>query len=128
VYRVRPGDVKCANLGASVSTNRNIHNQESNEFPSPNVIKGLFGLLCLVITSDILRQKEHSTGFSGIVKQVRQFLKISQEELAHALNVSYVTINRWENGRSEPNRIAKAVFYAFCEKKGVIIQEEINGK
>jgi DNA-binding transcriptional regulator YiaG len=67
-------------------------------------------------------------GFSGIVKQVRQSLNISQEELAHALNVSYVTINRWENGRSKPNRMAKAVFYAFCEKNGVIIQEKTNEK
>jgi DNA-binding transcriptional regulator YiaG len=67
-------------------------------------------------------------GFSGIVKQVRQSLNISQEELAHALNVSYVTINRWENDRSKPNRMAKAVFYAFCEKNGVIIQEKTNEK
>jgi DNA-binding transcriptional regulator YiaG len=67
-------------------------------------------------------------GFSDTVKQIRQTLRISQEELAHALNVSYVTINRWENGRSEPNRMAKAVFYAFCEKNGVIIQEKANGK
>jgi DNA-binding transcriptional regulator YiaG len=67
-------------------------------------------------------------GFSDTVKQVRQTLKISQEELAHALNVSYVTINRWENGRSKPNRMAKAVFYAFCEKNGVIVQREWDGK
>jgi DNA-binding transcriptional regulator YiaG len=58
-------------------------------------------------------------GFSDTVKQVRQTLGISQEGLAHALNVSYVTINRWENGRTEPNRMAKTVFYAFCEKKGI---------
>jgi DNA-binding transcriptional regulator YiaG len=66
--------------------------------------------------------------FSNTVKQVRQTLGISQEELAHALNVSYVTINRWENGRSEPNRMAKTVFYAFCEKKGVIVQGEQDGR
>jgi DNA-binding transcriptional regulator YiaG len=67
-------------------------------------------------------------GFPDTVKQVRQTLGISQEELAHALNVSYVTINRWENGRSEPNKMAKTVFYAFCEKKGVSIQGEQDGK
>jgi DNA-binding transcriptional regulator YiaG len=58
-------------------------------------------------------------GFPDTVKQIRQTLGISQEELAHALDVSYVTINRWENGRSEPSRMAKTVFYAFCEKKGI---------
>ena len=48
---------------------------------------------------------------------------LSQEELAQALNISYVTINRWENGKSEPNRMAKSVFFAFCEKRGLKIQE-----
>jgi DNA-binding transcriptional regulator YiaG len=66
--------------------------------------------------------------FPDTVKQIRQTLGISQEELAHALNVSYVTVNRWENGRSEPNKMAKTVFYAFCEKNGVIVQGERDGK
>ena len=56
--------------------------------------------------------------FSATVKQARKEMGMSQEELAHALNVSYVTINRWENGKSEPNCMAKSVFFAFCEKKG----------
>ena len=64
--------------------------------------------------------------FYATVKQVRQYLGISQEELAHALNVSYVTINRWENGKSEPNRLAKSVFFSFCSKKGIVIKEEPN--
>ncbi|GMO43343.1 MAG: hypothetical protein Pg6C_04880 [Treponemataceae bacterium] len=67
-------------------------------------------------------------GFSTIVKQARQSLGLSQEELAHALNVSFVTINRWENGKTEPNRMAKTVFSAFCEKNGVQLREERDGK
>jgi DNA-binding XRE family transcriptional regulator len=39
--------------------------------------------------------------FSNIIKGFRQSLKMSQEELAHAPNVSYVTINCWENGKTE---------------------------
>ena len=61
--------------------------------------------------------------FSTTVKQARKDMGLSQEELAQALNISYVTINRWENGKSEPNRMAKSVFFAFCEKKGLRIQE-----
>ena len=61
--------------------------------------------------------------FSTTVKQARKDMGLSQEELAQALNISYVTINRWENGKSEPNRMAKSVFFAFCEKKGLKIQE-----
>jgi DNA-binding transcriptional regulator YiaG len=51
--------------------------------------------------------------FSATVKQARQDMGLSQEELAHALNVGYVTINRWENGKSEPNRLAKSVCFNF---------------
>jgi DNA-binding transcriptional regulator YiaG len=66
--------------------------------------------------------------FSNNVKRLRQSLKMSQEELAHALNVSYVTINRWENGKTEPNRLTKSVFFAFCQKRGIKIQEGLNGE
>ena len=65
--------------------------------------------------------------FPDTVKHLRQSLGISQEELAHALNVSYVTINRWENGKTVPNKMAKKVFYTFCEQRGVSIQEDRNG-
>jgi DNA-binding XRE family transcriptional regulator len=67
-------------------------------------------------------------GFSDTVKQVRQTLGISQEELAQALKVSYVTINRWENGKTEPNRLTKSVFFAFCEKRELSIDEGQDGK
>jgi DNA-binding transcriptional regulator YiaG len=67
-------------------------------------------------------------GFSNIVKHLRQSLGMSQEDLAHALNVSYVTINRWENGKTEPNKMTKTVFYTFCEQKGISIQGDRDGK
>jgi DNA-binding transcriptional regulator YiaG len=51
-----------------------------------------------------------------------------EEQLAHALNISYVTAKRWENGKIEPNKMAKMVFYALCEKNGVAIPEERDGK
>ena len=66
--------------------------------------------------------------FSTTVKQARQDMGLSQEELAQALNVSYVTINRWENGKSEPNRLTKSVFFSFCKKKGIKIKEDLNVK
>jgi DNA-binding transcriptional regulator YiaG len=62
--------------------------------------------------------------FSATVKQARQTLGISQEDLAHALKVSYVTINRWENGKTLPNKMAKAVFFDYCESKGIQIRGE----
>jgi DNA-binding transcriptional regulator YiaG len=66
--------------------------------------------------------------FSAMVKKARQSLKVSQEDLAHSLNVSYVTINRWENGKSEPNKLAKTVFFAFCDKNKIDITGKKDGK
>jgi len=62
--------------------------------------------------------------FATKVQFAREQLKISQEELARALNVSYATINRWENSKTTPNKMAQDVFFAFCKKHGVIFDEK----
>ena len=54
--------------------------------------------------------------FPELVRKVRRQLGISQEELAHRLGVSFATINRWENGKTTPFKLARAQFDAFCEK------------
>ncbi|WP_317853735.1 helix-turn-helix transcriptional regulator [Chakrabartyella piscis] len=48
--------------------------------------------------------------FSKKVKTARVSLGISQEELAKRLNVSFATINRWENGKTTPNNLTQKVF------------------
>ena len=53
----------------------------------------------------------------ALVKEIRRQLGISQEELAHELRVSFATINRWENGKTTPFKLARTQFEAFCEKK-----------
>lgn len=53
---------------------------------------------------------------STLVKEIRQQLTLSQEDLARQLGVSYATVNRWENGQSLPSKLAKAQLIAFCEK------------
>lgn len=54
-----------------------------------------------------------------VIKEVRAQLGLSQEELAHALGVSFASINRWENGKSSPSKLARAQFDAFCRKMKV---------
>ncbi|MBI9083667.1 MAG: helix-turn-helix transcriptional regulator [Desulfobacterales bacterium] len=51
------------------------------------------------------------------VKEVRRQLMLSQEELAHALGVSYATVNRWENGKTVPSKLAQRQFDQFCADK-----------
>ena len=57
--------------------------------------------------------------FAEKVKKVRSELKLSQEEFAHELGVSFATINRWENGNYNPSRLAKKVFEDFCNKHSI---------
>lgn len=52
--------------------------------------------------------------FPAQVKEVRRQLGLSQEELAHALGVSFATVNRWENGKTVPSKLAIRQFTAFC--------------
>ena len=62
--------------------------------------------------------------FAEMVKYVRNKLKLSQEDLARELGVSFATINRWENGSYNPSRLAKKAFENFCEKHTIDIAEE----
>ena len=59
--------------------------------------------------------------FSEQVKAVRAALNLSQEELAHALGVSFATVNRWENGKTMPSKMALTLFKAFCREKNLNI-------
>jgi len=67
--------------------------------------------------------------FPELVKAVREKSGMSQEDLAHALNVSFATINRWENGKTHPNKLTQAVFLDFCKKQGLNIEyvEDLRG-
>ena len=51
-----------------------------------------------------------------LIKQIREHLKISQTELAEQLNVTFATVNRWENGRAVPNKLAQTKLYKRADK------------
>jgi putative transcriptional regulator len=55
--------------------------------------------------------------YPTLVKEVRNQLGLSQEDLARELGVSFATVNRWENGQSKPSKLAKAQLDAFCAKR-----------
>jgi DNA-binding transcriptional regulator YiaG len=55
--------------------------------------------------------------FPKQVKEVRLQLSISQEELAHALGVSFATVNRWENGKTLPSKLAQRQFEQYCRER-----------
>lgn len=64
--------------------------------------------------------------FSEFVKEVRHSLKLSQKQLAQAVNVNYTTINRWENGHVIPSNLAQRSFFNFCENNFISIPSEFQ--
>ena len=51
--------------------------------------------------------------FSDKVKKVRLNLGVSQDRFAKMIGVSYATINRWENSKNEPSKLAQKSFFDF---------------
>lgn len=45
--------------------------------------------------------------YQTVLVELRAKLNISQQELAKILNVSFLSVNRWENGHHEPTKIVK---------------------
>ncbi len=61
--------------------------------------------------------------FSDILKQIRMKQNYTQEQFARELNVSFSTINRWENGHTVPSGLAKMCLLEYCKKN--CIDDEI---
>jgi DNA-binding transcriptional regulator YiaG len=55
--------------------------------------------------------------FPELVKEVRRQLGLSQEELARELGVSFATVNRWENSKTTPSKMAQTVWRQFCQRQ-----------
>lgn len=51
------------------------------------------------------------------LKLIRHQLALSQEDLAHQLGVSFSTINRWENGKTAPSKLACSRIEQFLAEK-----------
>jgi len=64
--------------------------------------------------------------FPKTLKDLRRQLDISQEELAQALGVSFATVNRWENGKTVPSKLAQRQYEQFCAHKRK--QGELSGE
>jgi len=54
--------------------------------------------------------------YSRILKQIREKLFLTQQELADMLNVSFATINRWENDKNVPSMKGKKKIVELAKK------------
>jgi type I restriction enzyme M protein len=57
-------------------------------------------------------------GVPAAIRDLRNRLHLSQEQLAQRLNVSFATINRWENGRATPQGAARQALDSLIEEIG----------
>lgn len=49
------------------------------------------------------------------IKAIREKYSLTQEELAAALGVSFSTVNRWENNRHKPSKLAEVRIKAYIK-------------
>ena len=58
-----------------------------------------------------------------LIKHIRNYLNMSQTEFAELLNVTFATVNRWENGRTVPNKLAQTTLYEICKENSVPVYD-----
>ncbi|RYY74249.1 MAG: XRE family transcriptional regulator [Gammaproteobacteria bacterium] len=58
-----------------------------------------------------------SSDFAKQVKSLREQLRISQEDLAKELGVSFATVNRWENNKTQPSKLARKQLEQFINSQ-----------
>ena len=57
--------------------------------------------------------------FKDMIKALREKMIISQDELAKILGVSFVSVNRWENGHHEPTIKVKRRIVQLFKENGI---------
>lgn len=54
--------------------------------------------------------------YSKLIKKIRNELLISQTDLAKMLGVSFASVNRWENKKTEPTLKARRAIREICKR------------
>ncbi|MDE5540064.1 MAG: helix-turn-helix domain-containing protein [Bacilli bacterium] len=63
--------------------------------------------------------------FSEFCLETRLKLNLSQEMLARKLDVSFATINRWENGKTLPQKLTLYRFKKLCAENKIKFDVEL---
>ena len=63
-----------------------------------------------------------------LILEIRNRLNASQEDLAEMIGISYATVNRWENGHTQPNKAAQLRLYDICKERNVDLEDIIHKK
>lgn len=57
--------------------------------------------------------------YSILIKKLREKLMLSQMEMAKLLDVSFASINRWENGKTTPVYVARRKIVELCKENDI---------
>ena len=64
-----------------------------------------------------------------LIKAIRSTANMNQEQFASALGTTPLSINRWENGKTMPNRMAQTQLYNFCKERELdVVEIIVNAK
>ncbi len=63
-----------------------------------------------------------------LIKAIRAAANMNQEQFASALGTTPLSINRWENGKTMPNRMAQTQLYNFCIENNISVYQTILDK
>ena len=60
-----------------------------------------------------------------LIKAIRSAANMNQERFAATLGTTALSINRWENGKTLPNRMAQTQLYNFCKEHAIDVAQLI---
>lgn len=63
-----------------------------------------------------------------LIKNIREYINLSQSEMASKMGVSFATVNRWENGHSLPTRLAEERLFELCKSYEVPVYDMLIEK
>ena len=55
----------------------------------------------------------------NLIKNIRLLANMNQEQFADCLGTTVLSINRWENGKTIPNKMAQNQLYQFCKDNSI---------
>jgi putative transcriptional regulator len=73
-----------------------------------------------------LQDPTASPDYAALIMELRQRLGLTQEQFAARLGVTFPTINRWENRRAKPSRLALQSIRGVLEQMGESGQDLLN--
>lgn len=62
---------------------------------------------------------------ANLIKSIRLESGLNQEEFARELNTSVQSINRWENEKTTPNKMAQCEIFEFYKKHNLKLSKNI---